>query len=265
MIPFGWSAGDLVNGINVIVRVAEAFKETGGAASKYQAHHDFAVGLKKTFASLKLYTDLHEHDGYSDDIAGQLKLIEKPWKRFQTFLEKYDEPLGAQSTMYKLKKAPRIVKWTAKDLSGEVEKLERAVHRPLESLNLLLSLAAFAGSSAAVISQQPRSTSKSPRQYQHFADFEGSDVRFDGSESNVPTSTAAPWRKKSRDLPAHSQGNPDSSDDDPRDSSPPSRLSARNQVRELKSEDEEDSSGNDSDDPDSGDASAEATTYAEPP
>jgi hypothetical protein len=89
-------------------------------------------------------------------------------------------------------------------------------------------LAAFAGSSAAVISQQPRSTSKSPRQYQHFADFEGSDVRFDGSESNVPTSTTAPWRKKSRDLPAHLQGNPNSSDDNLRDSSPPSRLSARN-------------------------------------
>jgi hypothetical protein len=140
MIPFGWSAGDLINGINVIVRVAEAFKETGRAASKYQAHHDFAVGLKKTFASLKLYTDLYKHNRYSDDIAGQLKLIEKPWKRFQTFLEKYNEPLGEQSTIYKLKKAPRIVKWTAKDLSGEVEKLERAVHWPLESLNLLLSL-----------------------------------------------------------------------------------------------------------------------------
>jgi benzoyl-CoA reductase/2-hydroxyglutaryl-CoA dehydratase subunit BcrC/BadD/HgdB len=140
MIAFGWSVSDLADAIKVVAKVAAAFKEAGGAASKYQQLHDFAISLKNTLEHLRTYTTLHTDDEHAEEIAEQARLIEKPWKEFHNFLNKYEKSLGERSQRSKLSKAPRVLRWAAKELSGEVQKMEAAMNRPLQSLNMLLSL-----------------------------------------------------------------------------------------------------------------------------
>lgn len=51
-IAFGWSAGDIISSIHIIIKVCEAFKEAGGAASRYEESTTFLEGFKVTLSKL---------------------------------------------------------------------------------------------------------------------------------------------------------------------------------------------------------------------
>jgi hypothetical protein len=140
MAAFGWSAGDIAKAIELTVSVCKAFKEAGGAATKYKQAADFLGGFKTTLQHLHAHTQNCFKDPYTEDIQDQLKKINGPWKAFESFLAKYEKSLGENSKRRGLEKAPRTVQWALKDLSGEVEKLEDAIARPLQVVNSMLSL-----------------------------------------------------------------------------------------------------------------------------
>lgn len=140
MVAFGWSAGDIVASINPAIDVAKAFRETGGATSRYKQSQEFFDGFKVTLQHLQIYAEDNQDDTYIDDLKNQITRIEQPWKEFKNFLDKYDKFLGEDSQRSRIGKAPRKVKWALKDLSGEVEKLEKAISKPLQVMNSILSL-----------------------------------------------------------------------------------------------------------------------------
>ncbi|KAF2418374.1 hypothetical protein EJ08DRAFT_63540 [Tothia fuscella] len=140
MIAFGWSAGDIASAIKLIVHVTKAFKESGGAAEQYQCARDFLTSFRNTLEHIQKYVESNPDDKYTQDISDQLQCIEGPWKRFEAYTNKYEHTLSSNSKASTVGKAPKVVRWTLKELSGEIQKLGQAVESPLQLINQLLSL-----------------------------------------------------------------------------------------------------------------------------
>jgi hypothetical protein len=139
--PFGFSVGDFIAGGQLLVKVISAFKEAGGASSKYASEVSFLNSLKSTLDHLEQYLGNTSHSNHLfPDISKLLQEIREPWEDFKGFLDKYEPSLGVSSSRSKLGKAPRTIQYTLKDISGKVEKLRRQTQEPLQAVNSLLSL-----------------------------------------------------------------------------------------------------------------------------
>lgn len=145
MVPaFGFSVGDFVAGTKVIINVFRAFKETGGASTKYTREVAFLEGLNKTLEHLKELVE-NPSDDYdlAKDVSKQIKGIQGPLNEFHAFLDTYEGALGEPSTSKGLKKSSKMFKYTLKDMSGKVERLRVQIDQPLQAISLLLSLRAM--------------------------------------------------------------------------------------------------------------------------
>lgn len=140
MIAFGWSAGDLASAVELIVKVAKAFKESGGATDRFQQTQNFLSGFRITTEHLKRYIESHPDGTYTHDLREQVQSIDAPWKAFQSYLEKYEKSLAEYSHRSRLGKAPRTIQYTINELAGEVSKLETAILNPQNVIGTLLSL-----------------------------------------------------------------------------------------------------------------------------
>lgn len=146
---FGWSAGDIVHSIHIIVKIYEAFKEAGGATSRYAETTAFLEGFKVTLSKLDGHIRRDPDSEYTAEIIQQLKLIDAPYCRFEKFMLDFQPALGAGSTYGTTRKVPRKIKWALKELSavsGKVAGLKKEVCDPLvlvENLMQLQSLYVF--------------------------------------------------------------------------------------------------------------------------
>ncbi|KAH9213226.1 hypothetical protein DL95DRAFT_447242 [Leptodontidium sp. 2 PMI_412] len=138
---FGFSVGDFIAGGQLLIEVINAFKEAGGASSKYASEVSFLNGLKSTLDHLEQFvSSTSQSNQLSPVISKLLNDIRGPWDEFKKFLDKYEPSLGASSSRSKLGKAPRTIQYTAKDISGKVGNLRRQTEQPLQAVNSLLSL-----------------------------------------------------------------------------------------------------------------------------
>jgi hypothetical protein len=140
---FGFSVGDFIAGGKVLIEVITAFKEAGGASSKYASELAFLNSLKSTLDHLERFvssTSSSQSSDLSQDISKLLQGIREPWEEFKKFLDKFEPSLGASSSRSKLAKAPRTIQYTVKDISGQVEKFRQHTEQPLQAVNSLLSL-----------------------------------------------------------------------------------------------------------------------------
>jgi hypothetical protein len=142
---FGFSVGDFIAGGQILVQVIGAFKEAGGASSKYATEVSFLNSLKSTLEHLERFVDgtrgsSSQASEMPRDISKLLQGIREPWEEFKKVLDKYEPSLGASSSRSKLARAPRTIQFTVKDISGKVEKLRRQTEEPLQAINSLLSL-----------------------------------------------------------------------------------------------------------------------------
>ena len=140
---FGWSAGDLVNSIRIIIKICEAFKEAGGATSRYEESTAFLEGFKVTLSKLDAYTRRNPSSENAAEIAQQLKLIDAPYCRFEKFMLDFQPALDPTSTYGSIRKAPKKVKWAVKELStvsGKVAELKKEVCDPLILIESLMQL-----------------------------------------------------------------------------------------------------------------------------
>lgn len=138
---FGFSVGDFIAGGQLLIEVINAFKEAGGASSKYASEVSFLNGLKSTLDHLEQFvSSTSQSNQLSPVISKLLNDIRGPWDEFKKFLDKYEPSLGASSSRSKLGKAPRTIRYTAKDISGKVGNLRRQTEQPLQAVNSLLSL-----------------------------------------------------------------------------------------------------------------------------
>jgi hypothetical protein len=140
---FGFSVGDFIAGAQILVRVIDAFKEAGGASSKYAKQVSFLQGFKATLEHLERHIRSSSPSDLSDDISKLLDNIQTPWNEFKSFLEKYDRALAQtanKSAKPNFRKIPQVIQFTLNDLSGKVEKLRREIQEPLAAVNSLLIL-----------------------------------------------------------------------------------------------------------------------------
>jgi hypothetical protein len=137
---FGFSVGDFVAGIEILIKVGYAFKETGGAASKYVEEVAFLNALTSTILRLEEYAKVSPQNEISKDISKLVEVIREPLAEFKAFLDKYMMSLGASSTRSTIAKVPRTVTYTVKVIRGKVETLRRQIEQPISAVNSLLSL-----------------------------------------------------------------------------------------------------------------------------
>jgi uncharacterized protein YoxC len=140
---FGFSVGDFIAGGQILIEAVKAFKEAGGASSKYASELSFLNSLKSTLGHLERFassTNSPQSNDLLQDISKLLQDIREPWQEFRTFLDKYEPSLGTSSSRSKVAKAPRTIQYTLRTISGKVEKLRRQTEQPLQAINSLLSL-----------------------------------------------------------------------------------------------------------------------------
>lgn len=140
---FGFSVGDFIAGARILVQVIDAFREVGGASSKYATQVSFLQSLKATLEHLERHVRNTAQSDLSEDISKLLNDIWGPWTEFKKFLEKHERSLGQIANKPRrsdLGKIPRVIQFTMHDISGKVEKLRREIQQPLAAVNSLLLL-----------------------------------------------------------------------------------------------------------------------------
>lgn len=137
MATFGWSVGDIVASVKLIVKISDALKEAHGAKLDYQESIDFLFGLETTLQNLRclapiLVTPLHE-----SLLQFEVEKIAKPIATFFSEVQKFELSLSLQSKRSSWRTASRKIQWTLYT-SKEVKKLRDRSSVPMSSLNILL-------------------------------------------------------------------------------------------------------------------------------
>lgn len=140
MIAFGWSAGDLAAAGKLTWKVVRAFREAGGASEKYKHEVQFLQGFQRTLELLQRYVESNTEDTFAPEIGEQSKRIQAHWEKFAVYLKEYDRFLSDKASANAFGRGLSIVKYTLKDLAGQVDKLKKAATEPLSSINMLLGM-----------------------------------------------------------------------------------------------------------------------------
>ena len=137
MAAFGWSVGDLVASLQLVVKIAGALKETGGAKSDYQESIEFLLGLETTLQNLQSIAPILVNQSQENAVQLEVQKIVKPLSIFLAKVQKFDGALGSESKRSPWRTAPRKVQW-AIFVSKEAKKLRDRISVPMFSLNILL-------------------------------------------------------------------------------------------------------------------------------
>jgi hypothetical protein len=137
MAAFGWSVGDLVASFQLVVKIAGALKETGGAKSDYQESIEFLLGLETTLQNLHSIAPILVNPSQENAAQLEVQKIVKPLYLFLAKVDKFDGALGSESKRGPWRTAPRKLQW-AMFVSKEVKKLRDRISVPMFSLNILL-------------------------------------------------------------------------------------------------------------------------------
>jgi Flp pilus assembly protein TadG len=136
-VPFGFSAGDIVLAIQLLLKVSAALKETGGASSEYQEILHFLNTAKLVLEHLGT-TDLSKLDlPAKNAIRAQATAAIKPLQQFLTEVEEYATSLGNVDAKTSSRAAFQKAKWTLVVMK-KLEVLRNRFTADLQVLQLLL-------------------------------------------------------------------------------------------------------------------------------
>ena len=132
-VPFGFSIGDFIAGINLVLDVYNALRESGGAASDYQQQIVWLEQLVSVLDALRTSTP--------DDVAQLAGECEEPLLMFYTKIrQKYNDSLGEASKLSP-GRVLRSLQWTFfKSASKDLVKLKTAISPQLQAISLRLGL-----------------------------------------------------------------------------------------------------------------------------
>jgi hypothetical protein len=137
MAAFGWSAGDLVASIKIVIKIAGALKDSGGAKTDFQEAIEFLFGLEITLQNLKSISPILTIPSQEYIVQQEVKKISEPLKEFFARVEKFDKCLGSGSKLGFWRTVPRKLQW-AIGVSKEVISLRDRISIPMASLGILL-------------------------------------------------------------------------------------------------------------------------------
>ena len=142
VVPFGFSIGDFIDGINVAIDVIKACKDTGGASSQYERvlveFETYLIVLRKLqYSSVPTTTEVNT-------LASS---CEQPVRQFLTKVEKYRcslaKPTSSQDfvhhTAQNLRTFPRKAQW-AIVAKKTVQELRLGIGPQLSAIGLLIEL-----------------------------------------------------------------------------------------------------------------------------
>lgn len=134
----GWSAGDVAAGVELLVRVGKALKESSGSKTEYQDAVEFLESVSRLIASLSNIRNNNPQLKWEDGLVTPSNTVMSVIKSFKgkTKLDKYDKSLGSNSGRNKMQTILREIQF---ELSS-VKKLKSEISQPLVVLNNFLNL-----------------------------------------------------------------------------------------------------------------------------
>ena len=138
-VPFGFSVGDFIAGIDLIVRVVNALKDIGGASSEYQTlvqELEYLHLLLEQLKDLRPSTSTLSHVNAVRGLALTFKL---PLSEFLQKIEKYKSSLGVISSKRQWLGAPRKAQWMV-SMPEEISKMRALITMKIVTVSLLLTM-----------------------------------------------------------------------------------------------------------------------------
>lgn len=132
---FGFSAGDFMAGIQLIVKVAKALKDSGAVASEYQNLHQDLQSLQAVFEQLRdLPTASSPSLNHYNAVRGLALTVLIPLQEFLDKLQKFKTPLGINGRAGAgWRGATKKLQWTF-EMKEEVHKIRAVVTMKIVSI-----------------------------------------------------------------------------------------------------------------------------------
>jgi hypothetical protein len=138
MMSFGWSAGDVVAGVKLFVKIGKALKDSGGSKSEYQDAVGFLESVSSIITGLQQIRDSNPELEWGEGLVTQSNVVMSVVKAFKdrTNIDKYEKSLGASSQRSRVQTIGKEIQF---ELSS-VKRLQSDISQPLVVLNNFLSL-----------------------------------------------------------------------------------------------------------------------------
>lgn len=139
-MSFGWSAGDIIAGINLIKDVCQALDSAKGAAHDFQETVIFLESLEQALQSLHTLPDLSAYPSHGDQITEQVRLLKVPIQKFLDHVKKYQPTLGPKANTSWIRQIPRKLRWRFfESVSQEALSLKKKIDSHMNVLHLLMA------------------------------------------------------------------------------------------------------------------------------
>ncbi len=137
---FGFSAGDFIAAINLIVRVSKALNDSGGAASEYRMLLQELQQLQLILEQLREMSPASSRShSHLNAVKGMALAIQFPLLEFLAKLERFNSSMCGASSSSKWRSAPRKAQW-AVVMQEEVNRMRAVVTMKLVTITVLLAL-----------------------------------------------------------------------------------------------------------------------------
>lgn len=151
-MSFGWSAGDIVLAIKLLVKIGSALREADGAKAGFQEAAGSLAGLETALQYLEQQqqaadtqrradlqgnpTSAAQHSAREAMLRTSIDFIKDPVSSFLDDIEKYDKSLSTRSKLHFTSGARRKIQW-ALFVSDKVKELQSRIAIPMHTLNTL--------------------------------------------------------------------------------------------------------------------------------
>lgn len=135
-MSFGWSVGDLVAAVQLLVEVADAIKEIDGADTKYQQDSSYLRYLANVLEKLKDSTARCVGSATVEELRKSVQQFQK------RLVDKFETDIGKESRndwWTKLKRNPQKIRYGLA-IQKDVDELRRRIDLPLKSIIIDLEI-----------------------------------------------------------------------------------------------------------------------------
>lgn len=141
-MSFGWSAGDVVSGVKLLINILGSLQDANGSRTHFQELESELQGLSRALFEISNLADGNNLAQIPEMRA--LKFVacscEGTLKRFYEKIKPFQASLGVQSVSRKVKAAPRMVRWELL-MKKEIPELRSYLAAHVGYLNMRLSIA----------------------------------------------------------------------------------------------------------------------------
>jgi hypothetical protein len=137
-MSFGWSVGDIIEGLRLLHQIGSALKDSGGASSEFQDTISFLQTLSRTLNHLNALQETALDPDIAENLKNQCSHIRVPLTEFlYDVSRRYEQSLGVSSTRNKIFAAPRKTQW-ALWTSKKIKKLQDRIAIPMAAVGMIL-------------------------------------------------------------------------------------------------------------------------------